>query len=248
MIWLIGGTRTSANVAQALAARDYPYVVTVTTAQAQRLYHLLPGTVVVTTLTLHTISAFLAAWSIHQIIDASHPFAVEISQLAMATAQHYQLQYLRFERPRVELDPAAELVPEMNTVLQATYFQGQRVLLTVGVKALPAFQSWALEGPVWARILPSSQTLAESYGFPAHQLILGRPPFTAKSETELWTQYAFDRVITKASGQDGGLDIKQAVALKLGIRLTIIDRPAIQYPYQTSDLQQLLNRLELGDN
>ncbi|MFP4120514.1 precorrin-6A/cobalt-precorrin-6A reductase [Coleofasciculus sp.] len=42
------------------------------------------------------------------ILDASHPYAVEISRIAIATAQGFQIPYLRFERPRVEGDGGDE--------------------------------------------------------------------------------------------------------------------------------------------
>ena len=46
--------------------------------------------------------------------------------------------------------------------------------------------------------------------------------------------------ITQASGAAGGEDIKQQVTEQLGIKLITIDRPRIDYPQQTSDVQDAI--------
>jgi precorrin-6A/cobalt-precorrin-6A reductase len=47
-------------------------------------------------------------------------------------------------------------------------------------------------------------------------------------------------VITKASGQPGGEQVKQRVAQALAIPLIIIDRPPVQYPLVSHSLEELV--------
>lgn len=89
-IWLIGGTCESARLARMLSERALPYVVTVTTPAARSLYPP-KAKVQVGKLTQEQLTQFLSAYNIQGILDASHPFACEISQLAIAQAQSSRL-------------------------------------------------------------------------------------------------------------------------------------------------------------
>ncbi|MGQ9870613.1 precorrin-6A reductase [Leptodesmis sp.] len=51
-------------------------------------------------MTAASLPQFLQQYNIVAVLDASHPFAVEISQLAIATCKHQQIPYLRYERPQ----------------------------------------------------------------------------------------------------------------------------------------------------
>ena len=170
------------------------------------------------------------------IVDASHPFATEISNQAMALG----LPYLRFERQACALEPPAESVPDLATLLQPQYLENRRVLLTVGIKALQQFQSWQQRAHLWARILPTAQAQAIQIGFEPEQLICDRSPTDAPAEQTLWQQLGVDTVVTKASGGPGGVPIKLAAAKALGVRLLVIARPKLVYPQQTHDLDKVV--------
>lgn len=142
-IWLIGGTSESAQLAIALAEQNIPYIVTVTTTAARNLY---PPTskVWVGKMTPDAIAAFVQAHHIVGILDASHPFATEISRQAIAfvnqlanqpvnqpvnqqrpdpAAPNPTLAYLRYERSVVQADPQFNLQsnpqsnPQFNSVI-----------------------------------------------------------------------------------------------------------------------------------
>lgn len=237
MIWLIGGTSESRAIAQTLSAAHIPWVATVVTPRAVQLYRGLPGSVQVGPLTPAAVPEFLQTHSIQAIVDASHPFAVEISQLAIATG----LPYLRFERPELAIAPPAQVVPNLNSVLQPQHLSQRRVLLTLGVKALPHFRSWHRQATLWARILPTESAKAQAIqaGFPGERLLPLRPPVTLEQERQLWQHLQVDTVITKASGVAGGIAVKQAIARELGTSLIVIARPPIQYPRQTADVDEV---------
>jgi precorrin-6A/cobalt-precorrin-6A reductase len=235
MIWLIGGTQESRAIAQVLSAHSYPWVVTVTRPSAVQLYEGLPGQVMVGILTPERLAQFLQEQAINCIVDASHPFAPVISRQAMATG----LPYLRFERPEIPIEAPAQVLPDFDQVLQPEYLGGHRVLLTVGVKALPLFAPWHSQAKLWARILPTPEAEEQALraGFAPECLIPSRLPLTYEQEYQLWQRLQIDTVITKASGEAGGVAIKQAVAKALGVKLMVIARPLIKYPLQTDDLE-----------
>jgi precorrin-6A/cobalt-precorrin-6A reductase len=182
-IWLIGGTQESAQIAHELVKLGMHCVVTVTTATARNLY---PQNfqflrVWVGRLTSETIQPFLTQAKISAVLDASHPFATAITELAIATAQQHQLPYLRYERPPVAstdgpgpstaetADPQAPVIWVDNyaDLFKRNLLTQQRVLLTLGYRALPQFQPWHSQATLFARILPSPIALetALSAGF-----------------------------------------------------------------------------------
>lgn len=214
-------------------------VITVTTEAARSLYA--PAlSVQVGKLTPADLKMFLIEHFVCAIVDASHPFATEISKLAIATAAEFNLPYLRFERSAVA--NCGSSFPDFEALLKTNLLAGERVLLTIGYRSLPLFAQWHDRATLFARILPSIEALgaAAAAGFTSDRLIALRPPISAELEAALWQQWQITAIVTKASGSPGGEDIKQQVAANLGIKLVTIDRPSIFYPQQTSDMQIVL--------
>ncbi len=240
MLWLIGGTSEGVMIAQQLTQAQYPWIVTVTTPAAAQAYRALNGQIRVGPLTPALLPQFLQDQVIDAIVDASHPFAVEISRLAMRVSAEMRIPYLRFEREELQLAPTTEVVPDLVSVIQPRYLRDRHVLLTVGVQPLGLFQPWLAEAQIWARILPNSWDRALTIGFPAERLIPMRLPITADQEKALWLELEIDTVIAKSSGIPGGLEIKQEVAAQLGVKLIVIERPRIPYPLKTEDLEAVI--------
>lgn len=246
-IWLVGGTTESVQLASALDGAGLSGVITALTDSAQALYPQSLGLRVFTgALTEHTGQTFCQDQQIDVILDASHPYATEISKLAIQVSTQLQIPYLRFERSSgadgtdgtavsnpwvVEVDTVAQL-------LNGQYLEGQRVLLTIGSKWLSLFQDCQSTSTLFARILPRAQAFqaAAEAGLSCDRIIALRPPISFELEKALWQQWQISVVVTKASGQPGGEDIKRRVAQALGITLIIIKRPVLTYPQQTSDI------------
>ncbi|PIG92032.1 cobalt-precorrin-6A reductase [Gloeocapsopsis sp. IPPAS B-1203] len=245
-LWLIGGTQESIKITQAIAPENVCCIVSVTTESARSLYRSASClTIWVGRLTLAQTLEFIQQQQIKAIVDASHPYAVEVSHNAIAAAQQLQIPYLRYERPILlsSTESASENFDSFEALLATNYLQNKRVLLTVGYRPLQTFQAWHDRATLFARILPSAiaMTAAAQAGFTPDRLICLRPPISAELELALWRQWQIQLVITKASGKPGGEDIKRLVATQLGIPLITISRPIVNYPQQTSDLSVVLD-------
>lgn len=296
-IWLVGGTSESAILAKALVQSQLPCTVTVTTEAAKVLYPVSPLLRIwVGCLDTQQLSQFLPEEKIVVILDASHPYAVEISRLAIQVATETQIPYLRYDRPKCQLlgsqNSQAPLAPQhemrqsavrhnvgreafthhdlaklsqnqrkinqlksnnfdklsptvldsFESLVAGDYLRGERVILTSGYKTLHLFRSWQNLSTLFARILPSPESVqaALNAGFTPNKLIAIRPPISASLEKALWQQWDISLVVTKASGVAGGEDIKRSLAAELGIKLVIIQRPDLDYPHKTSDLFQAI--------
>ena len=240
-IWLIGGTRDSADIALAIAKTQIPSIVTVTTISAQNLYSdNFP--VRIGSLSLKQMAQFCLQENIVAIVDASHPFATEVSQNAIAAARLRDIPYLRYERAHCLLLAQNLTLDSFETLFNGDYLQEHRVLLTVGCKVLPQFKPWHDRATLFARVLPkvNSLQIALDSGFTSDRIITMRPPISKELETALWQQWQISLVVTKASGKAGGEDIKHQVADSLGIPLITIARPKIFYPEQTSCIKRVM--------
>ncbi|MBW4461183.1 MAG: cobalt-precorrin-6A reductase [Nodosilinea sp. WJT8-NPBG4] len=235
VLWVIGGTGEAVELAAALAAEQIPCLVTVTTAIAQHAYKKSTYLkVLVGGLDVASLGEFIRAQQIGAVLDVSHPFAVEISQGAIAAARALNLPYWRYERPAIE--PSANerihYIEDLQTVLTPEVLLRQRTLLTLGYRWLHRFAPWQTQATLFTRILPSPVALeaALAAGFTPDRLIALRPPISATLERALWQQWRITQVITKASGAPGGEDIKSAIAEQLKISLYILNRPQLDYP------------------
>jgi precorrin-6A/cobalt-precorrin-6A reductase len=234
------------ELAKVIAHTHLPCIISVTTESARALYPAAANLqVYVGSLNSAEIRQFLQQ-QIVAVLDASHPYAVEISRQVIAATQDLQIPYLRYERPMLEQESRRageqDRLDSFETLLSGNYLQGQRVLLTVGYKPLHLFRPWQDRSTLFARILPSAIALeaATASGFTPERLICLRPPICADLEKALWQQWKISLVVTKASGTAGGEDTKCTVSAELGIPIVVIDRPVIEYPQQTSDLSTAL--------
>ena len=203
---------------------------------------------------LQTMQKFCLREKIIALIDASHPYAVEVSQNAIATAKANNIPYLRYERPSLremgrwgdgEMGRINNTVINLDSfedLLTENYLQGKKVLLTIGCKNLHLFKSWHEKAKLFARILPKPESLAMAIaaGFTTERIIAIRPPISPELEKALWQQWQISLVVTKASGKAGGEDTKRKVAQELGIPLIIITRPQIIYPQTTDCLDEAI--------
>ena len=244
-IWLIGGTSESGEIARELALQGIACTISVTTEAAKSLYPESPHLKIwVGKLDRVSIEGFLQQERIAVILDASHPYAAAISELAIATAQQYDLPYLRFERPVVGNEGRSDRhvlhLPSFEALLAGDYLSGERVLLIVGYQILPRFQPWQERSTLFARLLPSKIALetALATGFTPDRLIALRPPVSPELEAALWRQWQITTVVTKASGKAGGEDVKRRVAAELGVKLMVIDRPVLSYPQETREVAE----------
>ena len=257
-IWLIGGTKDSAEIATAIADAQIPTIVTVTTTSAKNLYPF-NFSVRIGCFSSSQMEQFCRQEQIIAIVDASHPFATEVSQNAIAISQLQNIPYLRYEREDYQLSVNSPkgyrsayeqlsvksqnlTLDSFQTLLNGDYLQGHRVLLTVGCKILPQFKSWHDRATLFTRVLPkvNSLQIALDSGFTSDRIIAIRPPISAEFETVLWQQWKISLVVTKASGKPGGEDVKRQVAKSLGIPLITIARPKICYPQQTSCIKKIM--------
>jgi precorrin-6A/cobalt-precorrin-6A reductase len=168
------------------------------------------------------------------VIDASHPFAKEASNNAMAACRDAQIRYLRFERE----DTAAGENDMIWTVdfEEAAAKTGTipgNVLLTIGSNHLESFvrRVEAYRERLFIRVLPVKKVIekCESLGFAASRVIAMQGPFSTEMNLALLRHCHAGLLVTKESGVAGGNREKLAAARKLKIPVIMVRRPSVDY-------------------
>jgi precorrin-6A/cobalt-precorrin-6A reductase len=180
--------------------------------------------------TAETLQAFLAQGGANIVLDATHPFAVRITEIASTVCRRLQVPYVRYQRPDWE--------PPQGTVFATGYAEaaallpelGSCVMLTIGAKQLKHFAHLHERLRLYARILPSPVSLQQALaaGFTQTNILALRPPFSQAFNKSLFGEYQVDVLVTKASGIAGGVVEKVMAADELGMTTLMIRRPTAE--------------------
>jgi precorrin-6A/cobalt-precorrin-6A reductase len=167
------------------------------------------------------LATFLRSRAIRAVIDATHPFAVQISASAATAAALTGIRLLRLERPGWTDHPRAT---EWTWVADAAAARlaaeaYSHPFLTTGRQSLAAFLPWADRFALVRVVDPPDVSVPERW-----TLITARGPYDYAAERRLMEEFGVDVLLTKDSG---GLHTvaKIDAAGDLGIPIVIIARP-----------------------
>ena len=163
---------------------------------------------------------YLAAAAITGILDATHPFAAQISERAAAAAARTGLPLVRLERPSWREHPEAAhwtWVADADAARDAS--RGRRPFLTTGRGSLATFVSWTDRDVLFRVVDPPGIALP-----PRWTVLRARGPYDLAAERQLMVDHGVDTLITKDSG--GPLTAaKLNAARELGVPVVVIERP-----------------------
>lgn len=157
---------------------------------------------------------------IETVIDATHPFAAQISARTQALCAGLGVPYLRLQRPGWQAQPGDRWtrVPSLAAAAAAVP-PGATVFLATGRQSLPAFAGRD-DATVYLRQIDRPDA-----PFPRTRgdFIIGTPPFRAEEERHLFKRLGVDLLVAKDAGGPAGAKLVAARALALPVIL--IDRP-----------------------
>ena len=161
-----------------------------------------------------------------RVIDATHPYAAEVTRNIAAAAKRTDTPVLRVLREADRSVPGAAYVACAEEACAYLSEREGNVLLTTGAKELSAFAGLNMDR-VWARVLPlvSSLEACEAAGIPAAHIIAAQGPFSYEMNLAQLKAIDAKYMVTKASGRAGGFEEKIAAARKTGVIPVIIGQP-----------------------
>jgi precorrin-6A/cobalt-precorrin-6A reductase len=222
-ILLLGGTSEARALANALAqsAIDAVYSIAGRTAQplGQPLAQRGGGFGGVAGL-----QAYLESQSITHVIDATHPFAAQMSHNAvLACAQTVKL--MRFERApwQPQTGDLWRVVPDIEGALAALPQNSARVFLAIGKQNLQPFTKKNQHFYLLRLVDPAPQDM---FGLHKAHAIIARGPFDIEGDLALLRDHQISHILAKNAGGSGACAKIEAARL-LGLPVIMIDRPSL---------------------
>lgn len=246
MIVVLAGTQDGREAAYKLAEAGFSVLVSVVSSYGHQLAQAENLEVQTGALTTDELADLLISREVRLVVDATHPYAVNVSQNAMEACTQTDTTYLRYERPAVGFEQydKLHLVSSYQEAAQTAARLGQTVFLTTGSRRLQSFtDEAALAGHrLVARVLPDVEVIAQclALGFSPKDIIAMQGPFSHELNKTLYKEYQADVIVSKNSGTIGGSDTKFTAAVALDLPIVVIDRPALAYREQVSSLAEVL--------
>ena len=245
-IFLIAGTEDGRKLAEFLLKDNYEITASVISTYGKKLLEQYPKIKINDKkLNADELEEILREQNFDGLIDASHPYAENISQNAIDACKNAKVFYIRYERMETEIN--YKKVFHAENYKQAAKISaqlGKNIFLTVGSRNLKIFlQCEEVKNcNVTVRILPTAEVLAEceSFGLMPKNIIALQGKFSTELNVELFKHAKAEVIVTKNSGEVGGTDTKIAAAKILNLPVVIIDRPKISYPNVAKSFEEVL--------
>jgi precorrin-6A/cobalt-precorrin-6A reductase len=164
---------------------------------------------------------FLRREAIALVIDATHPFAVEISKNGAAAAETCGIGFLRLDRSGWTAAPGDRWIA-VKDIAEAAQRAPQKVpiFLTIGRKQIGDFIGREGLCGLVRSIEPPKEQLPDRWS-----LFLARPPFTVESEIAIMLEHRIAMLVSKNSGGEQSA-AKLVAARQLQIPVLMVERPS----------------------
>jgi precorrin-6A/cobalt-precorrin-6A reductase len=168
------------------------------------------------------LADFLRREQLDALVDATHPFAAQMSAHAVRAAELTRTPLIRLERAawQPQAGDRWQLVPDMLAAAHALGPAPRRVFLSVGRQELQAFQA-APQHDYLIRAVDAFEPL-----LPRARVLAARGPFALPDELELLEREAIEVVVSKNSGTAATYP-KLAAARSLGLPVVMVERPVL---------------------
>lgn len=225
-ILLLGGTTEASAMARALQAAGlravFSYAGRTVTPVAQPLPMRIGGFGGVAGL-----CDYLRSEGISHVIDATHPFAAQMSSNALAACAACGVPLIALERAPWQAVAGDDWthVPDIPAAAETLHGPAQRVFLAIGRQHLADFAGQP-QHDYLLRLVDAPQ---DPLPLPRAQVIVARGPFDLASDFALLRRHQIAVVVAKNAGGVGAA-AKIAAARILGLRVVMIDRPVLRPP------------------
>jgi len=235
-VLLLGGTTEASALAQALAGAGIPatlsYMGRVERPKPQPVpvriggFGGVPGLV-----------TYLHEHAITHVVDATHPFAAQMSANAVAACAEAGVPLIALTRPAWQPGPgdAWQRVPDIAAAVAALAGPPRRVMLAIGRMHLAEFAAQ----PQHHYLLRLVDAPKESAPLPRHVVVVDRGPFSAAADEALMREHGIELIVAKNAGGTGSVSKLQA-ARALSLPVLMIDRPALPPRHEVHAIPEVL--------
>ena len=245
MILLAGGTKDSRIIAEKLLKDKHRVIVTTATEYGGKLISHLDLEVRVTRLDLEGLENLANEMNVSQIVDATHPYAIEISENLLKLSEIMGLPYYRYERSMLKYKKENSFYDLEELINFLEEVKGN-ILLTLGSNNIHRFKDLKNKKSIYIRVLPTEYALkkCEDAGFRPSQILGLQGPFNTIFNEAIYVNYDIKYVVTKESGATGGELEKVEAAKNLGVNVVVLKRPVVQYRNLYNEIDDLIGAIK----
>lgn len=188
---------------------------------------------------------FLAKEKPHFCIDATHPYAADVTRNIFRACENLNLTYLRLLRDEnavpADLDgkmastgetgqAAGDMVYVESVDEAVEFLKGTEgnIFITTGSKELEKYTEISdYESRCVARVLPTVEVMEKcaALRFTGKNLICMQGPFSEELNYEMYRRTETAWLVTKSTGKAGGFEEKCEAAIRAGVRIVVVGRP-----------------------
>lgn len=236
-IFLLGGTKDSINIIEFIKSNYETYILTTTTTEYGARLARDGGSddTIARPLPKDEIKEIIVNENFDLLIDATHPFAAHITQTSTSIAHELKIPYIRFERPTTNLENVdtthihyVNSFDEAGKLIESKFTQGN-VLHFAGANTMGEILKYVSVERFYPRILKveSSIEKCEALNIDPSHIIPMTGAATIEENLDLIEKYDARVMITKESGDIGGVIEKIEAANEKNIAVIMIQRPKI---------------------
>lgn len=170
------------------------------------------------------LAQYLRDADIDMLVDATHPFAAQISKHAAEAAAATNTPHVMLVRPPWREQPGDRWihVADMDEAAAQISRRSDACLITTGVNELEPFMR-IVTTKLFVRLIekPSKPLVLQDA-----EIIIGAPPYKKDDELALLQMMGIDLLVTKNAGGTATI-AKIEAARQLGVEVIMIDRPAL---------------------
>ncbi|MCY6356324.1 cobalt-precorrin-6A reductase [Clostridium sp. ZS2-4] len=184
------------------------------------------------------------------LVDASHPYAEEVTQNAKKACHELSVEYVRYERPSI-----IEKYKNQEQIIQVESYEELKdkllnikgcILNTTGSRNIDKFRNLNLNNRIIHRVLPSAKVMENilSQGIKVEDIIALKGPVSYELNCAFIKEYDAKAIILKDSGKQGGTEEKLLAAVDSGIYAFVLKRKKLEEENVYSDEKNLVEYIK----
>lgn len=185
------------------------------------------------------------------IIDATHPYAIEVTKNIQKACENTKKEYVRFLRSDSQSNFQDENIKIFDSIseivefLSKTQIEGN-IFVSTGSKEIKEFTKIPnFNEKIFVRVLPSLESISKCIesGISMSRIIAMQGPFSENLNEAMFKETNSKILVTKLSGKIGGTDEKISAAKKCNMQILAISRPSEKFENIFENINNLVTFL-----
>ncbi len=183
------------------------------------------------------------------VIDATHPYAAEITLNVSKACNETNTKYIRLLRKNTFLpENKVKRFKSLNLLCEQLKNSSGNIFVSTGSKELDCFKTIEnYQERLWVRVIPASQSIDKCIecGLKRSHIIAMQGPFSKELNAAMFSFCNAKILVTKESGPEGGYEDKVNAAFDCNMDVYTVERPCEQNNELVfDDTELLLNYLK----